>query len=142
VRHHYRQAAKLRRSREADPARRRTPAESLSEQLMLERQSAYTHLKGLKSCTKLKVSFQLRNQMKRFQRRTRTTLFLHLRIHFRFRRHLLLTARYRRRLTHALELWRVSTFGVALPLTMPRGEKAVFRLKTSLIDQTPYALLP
>ena len=34
---------------------------------------------------------------------------------FRFRRHLLSAACYRRRLTHALQLWRATALGVALP---------------------------
>ncbi len=58
-------------------------------------------------------------QMKRFQSPEQAQRFLStfesINTAFRFRRHLLSTACHRRRLTHALQLWRATALGVALP---------------------------
>jgi putative transposase len=57
--------------------------------------------------------------MKRFQSPEQAQRFLStfesINTAFRFRRHLLSAACYRRRLTQALQLWRATALGVALP---------------------------
>jgi len=106
ARDHYGQDAKLSCGQEADPARGRTQAE-LYRNNRCENSHQPTRTR--------------KRQMKRFQSPEQAQRFLStfesINTTFSFRRHLLSAACYRRRLTHALQLWRAIALGVALPRT-------------------------